>query len=127
MAIYLIDSDVLIDFFKKRKYAVELIAKLAKEQDLAISILSVAELRSGWSSREAKFFLPRLYKLVDTKAVTKKVAELAGELRAVYKRKGVVLSTIDILIAATCILVDCYLVTKNRKHYPMPGIKFYNL
>lgn len=127
MPSYLIDSDVLIDFFKKKPYAVETISFLAGQRKLIVSVLSIAELRAGWSEKQAKFFLPRLYKLVEIKGVSKDVAELAGEIRRKYKKKGTTLPTIDTIISATCILESSSLVTRNKKHYPMRQIQFYNL
>lgn len=127
MMSYLLDSDILIDFFKKREEAVDLISKLDKEGSLTSSILSVAELRAGWSNKQAKFFLPRFYKFVSIKNITKEIAELAGEFRWEYKTKGISLPTIDTLIAATAIVEDCQLVTRNRKDFPMPQLKLYPL
>lgn len=127
MPSYLIDSDVLIDFFKKKPYAVETISFLAGQRKLIVSVLSIAELRAGWSEKQARFFLPRLYKLVEIKGVSKDVAELAGEIRRKYKKRGTILPTIDTIIGATCILEDSCLITRNKKHYPMRQIQFYNL
>lgn len=124
---YLIDSDILIDFFKKRDYAVDLLEKLIKEGSLSASILSITELRAGWNSDQAKYFLPRLFEIVVIKNLNKEVAELAGQLRWEYKTKGVSLSTVDMLIAAAAILEKCQLVTRNKKDFPMPEIKFYRL
>lgn len=124
---YLIDSDVLIDFFKKRSYAIETISFLVKQRKLIASVLSIAELRAGWTENQAGFFLPRLYKLVEIKGVSKEVAEMAGEIRRKYKKRGITLPTIDTIIGATCILEDSYLVTRNKRHYPMRQIRFYDL
>lgn len=44
MSGYLIDTDVLIDFFKKRPYALAIIESHASRHELSVSILTVAEL-----------------------------------------------------------------------------------
>lgn len=126
MTTYLIDSDVLMDFFKKKDYALTLLEKLIKRGSLAISILSIVELRAGWNNEQKKFLLPRLYKLVAIKNLTTEIAELAGEFRYKYKAKGVSLPTIDSLIAATAIIEKCKLVTRNKKDFPMPEVTFYH-
>lgn len=124
---YLIDSDVLMDFFKKKDYAVALIEKLVGQGSLAASILSITELRAGWNDEQTKYFLPRLYEILVIKNLNQKIAELAGQFRWEYKVKGTSLPTVDTLIAATAILEKCQLVTRNKKDFPMPEVKFYPL
>ena len=124
---YLLDSDIVMDFFKKKGTGFELIPKLAKIGEIFISVLTIAELRSGWSDKEAKVFIPRVYKLFKIEVVNKEMVELAGKFRWEYKSKGISLPTIDSVIAATAIVDNCELVTRNSKNYPMPGIKLYSL
>lgn len=122
---YLVDSDILIDFFKRRAYSVSLLSKLRQQGTLAVSILSIAELRAGWDDTEANYLLPRLYKLLKIKNLDYTIAELAGKFRWEFRAKGISLPTIDSLIAATAINENCQLVTRNKKDFPMPEIKFY--
>lgn len=124
---YLLDSDVLMDFFKKKRYAVDLIASLVEEGNLATSILSVSELRAGWNPKQAKVFFPRLYDMISLKNITVKIAELAGEFRWEYKIRGISLPTVDTLIAATAVIENCQLVTNNKKDFPMKEITLYSL
>lgn len=127
MTSYLLDSDILMDFFKKKKEVINLIGKIGKKGQLKASILSVTELRSGWSYDQAEFFLPRFYKLFSIENITKEIAELAGKFRWEYKKKGITLPTIDTLIAATAIVENCQLVTNNKKDFPMKELKLYSL
>ena len=125
MIAYLLDSDILMDFFKKKKEAVKLVAKLSQEANLASSILSVAELRAGWTEEQASFFLPRFYKLFQIENITLEIAELAGKFRHEYKLKGVTLPIIDALIAATAIVNEYQLITRNTRDFPMRELKLY--
>lgn len=122
---FLLDSDILMDFFKKRDYAVSILDKLYKEGILTASLLTVTELRAGWNDTQAEYLLPRLYKLVVIKNIHLKTAELAGKFRWEYKAKGISLPTVDSLIAATAVLEKCQLITRNKKDYPMKELKFY--
>lgn len=123
---YLIDSDILMDFFKQKEYAVETLDKLLIRGTLHISILSVTELRTGWTSEQANQFLLQLYDLVKVINLNKQIVELAGKFRQEFKNtKGVLLPVIDTLIASTAILEKCQLVTRNKKDFPMEEIKFY--
>ncbi len=119
------DSDVLIDFFKKLPPAVELIHNLGEQGKSVISAISVAELRSGWTSDDASMYLPRLYNIFEVIPVDKEIAETAGEYRERFSKKGVKLPTIDTLIAATATIYESTLVTRNTKHYPMQDIDLY--
>lgn len=125
MKTYFVDSDVLIDFFKKRQEAVELVEKLSQAGKTAISIISVAELRSGWSKEDAATYLPRLYNIFEVIPLTKEIAEKAGAYRNEYSKQGRVLPTIDTLIAATTLVHGYCLVTRNRKDYPIPELDLY--
>lgn len=125
MKTVLIDTDILIDFFKKQEKAERLISKLTSEFDPVISILSISELCAGWNQKEASFFLPKLYRLVRVEPITLEIAEKAGLLRHEYKKKGRELGLADCLIAATALCSDAYLLTRNIKDYPFSDLEFY--
>lgn len=126
MTTFLIDSDVLADFFQKRPYALQLVEKLYQTGNLAVSLLTVSELRAGWTKHQATFFLPQLYGLTKAFGLTESIAELAGELRYTYKTKGGSLPTVDTLIAAIALINGHTLVTRNTKDYPMPELRLYS-
>ena len=127
MTTFLIDTDILIDFFKNKPYAIELMKKLKAEGELAISILTVSELCSGWDGHQTDFFLPRLYAVFQRKFLTETIAQRCGELRRIYVSRGKTLPTIDALIAATATTEGCTLVTRNTKDYPMPELRLYSV
>lgn len=124
---FLLDTTLLIRFFQKRQDAIELLKELQPKGNLAISILSVAELRAGWTDKQAAQLLPNLYKLVKVESVTKEIAELSGQLRQMYRPKGKTLHTVDTIIAATSIVQGYYLVTFDKDFYPITEVELYNL
>lgn len=126
MTHYLLDTDILIDYFKLRKEATGFIGELLNKHPMAISVLSVAELRAGWTPHLAAQHLPRLYDLFTIEPVIPGIAEQAGRWQQEYKPKGITIHTVDALIAATAYLHDFCLVTKNTKDYPMPELQLYD-
>lgn len=122
---YLFDSDYLIDFFKLKESAKGTVESLLHKHPLSISILSITELRSGWSEQEAEKYLPKVYELFSVEYITEDIAELAGKWRQEYKPKGVTIQTVDATIAATAYIRDYCLVTNNLKDYPMPELNLY--
>lgn len=124
---YLLDSDILIDFFKKRPETQELIIKLRKKDIPRLSILSVTELRAGWNDKETQQLLPLLYKAFKVESITIDIAECAGKLLQDYKQKGLSLGIIDVLIASTALKKKYELITRNIKHYPFPELKLYKI
>lgn len=122
---FLLDTDVLVDLFNDQQYANQLIPDLIGKGPLYISTITIAELRAGFTHSQADFFLPRLYDMVTVLDLDRRKAELGGQFRFDYGKKGKILSITDALIAATAILEECQLVTRNKKDYPMPEIKFY--
>lgn len=123
--IYLLDSDILIDFFKLKEPAIDIIQEVNTTGKIAISTVTITELRSGWKRSEANRLLQQLYNMCIIKPVTKEVAEQAGIWRQEYSAKGLQLNTVDTIIAATSIIYNYCLVTNNTKDYPMPEINLY--
>lgn len=125
MKTYLLDSDILIDFFKRKYEAISLVEKLGETDDLTISILSITELCAGWAENESKIYLPKLYNIATITSLTQQIAELAGSYKQKYGKKGITLPTIDCLIASTAIINKFCLVTRNIKDYPIPELDLY--
>lgn len=124
---FLLDTDVLVDLFNDQQYAKQLMPALVFKGSFYISTITIAELRAGFTHEQADFFLPKLYDFAAVLDLNRKMAELGGQFRFDYGKKGKILSITDALIAATAILQNCQLVTRNKKDYPMPEIKFYQI
>lgn len=125
MTKYLIDTDILIDYFNEREPSMSFVQKLIDSVAVAISIISVAEIRAGWNDRQAAKYIPMLYTLFPVKPITAEVAELAGKYKKDYSEKGITLGLDDMLIAATAVDSDNLFVTRNVSHFPMPELALY--
>ena len=125
MTTYIADSDVIIDFFNKKGSGHRLIERLIDTEKVVISAITLMEVRRGWDTEHAEKLRPILYALFPAITVTAKIADYAGEQWNRYKSHGMTLSTTDTLIAATAILHDFCLITRNIKDYPMPELSLY--
>ena len=124
MNIYVFDTDILINFFNKRKIEIDLVAKFIQEnRQLAISALSLTELLTGWTDEQAARHIPKLKDGFHIQGVSVEIATLAGKLRRDYKSNGRLLPTVDTLIAATALHLKATLITNNTKDFPIPELK----
>lgn len=127
MSEYLLDSNIIIDFLIGRKKAIESLGEIKKIDHFpATSALCIAEVQIGVKGGEEEAtnkFLESL-KVYD---LTRAIANQTGEYMREYKSKGIALSLIDTLIAATCMINNLVLVTYNTRHYPISGLKLWSL
>lgn len=124
---FLVDTDEWISFLNKRENAIDLILKLKEQGKIFSSILTITELRAGWTDKMSDHFLPIFYAHTRIIDVSQKIAELAGKFLKDYKTRGISLPTVDTLIASTAIIEDCQMVTGNKKDFPMRQLKLYPL
>lgn len=121
----LIDTDVLIEVLRARDQAI-----LAKWRELKVSSVEIlfssvtaAEVWRGARPQEHQTILNHLGAL-ECVPVDYETGRLAGILLNQYaKSHG--LEIADALIAAAALQHQAALWTRNRKHYPMPQLKFY--
>lgn len=119
----LIDTDVAIDFLRGVPYAQPLMAGLWADGDAALSVLTVYELTAGMRNAE-KISTQNFINASVIEAVTVEIAYKGGELYRGYRAKGITLTSLDCLIAATALVRGYKVATRNYKHYPEKGILF---
>jgi predicted nucleic acid-binding protein len=118
----LLDTDIVIDFLRKRDYARKLLENWAGEGLLAISALTHLEIYQGMKSGEEKGTNVFLDGLVSV-AVDVPVARQAGRIIAEFRSKGVTVGIGDAIIAATALHLSAPLLTNNVEHYPFMKLK----
>ncbi len=125
--LYLIDTDVLIDVTKGREPALSWVAgALARRSILCSCAITIAEYFAGqprgdYPARDA--FIDSLLYL----ETPHEVAEAAGDYRRSFARRGIQLSTQDVIVAATARHHEAALVTRNRKDFPMEDVRVMSL
>jgi predicted nucleic acid-binding protein len=119
----LIDADVAIDFLRGKTYAQPLLAALWRDGRAVISVLTVYELTAGMKDNEKA----QTHNFIDAciiAQVSQDIAFKAGDLYRRYRGKGITLTSLDCLIAATAMVKGYKVATRNLKHYPEKGILF---
>ena len=121
----LVDSDVLIEVTRGRD--ADILARWtelsASEHTIVYSPVTAAELWAGARPKEHDV-LTNLFRSLLCVPADGETGRLAGEfLRRYRKSHSVELG--DALIASAAVLNRARLWTRNRKHYPMPELAFY--
>jgi predicted nucleic acid-binding protein len=122
----LVDSDILIEVSRGRDSPTVAKWMELSESDALIlfSPVSVAELWAGARPAEYPKLEALFHALVCVPAETS-VGRKAGEYLRRY-RKSHAVELGDALIAASAVASGARLWTRNRKHYPMPELTFYD-
>ena len=117
----LVDTDVLIDFFRGVPPAACFFQK--QSQEIAFSTITIAEIYAGIRSATEQAIIERTMALFPIFPVAPDIARKAGALkRAFGSSHGVGLA--DAVIAATAQHQGLSLVTLNVNHFPMfKGLK----
>lgn len=117
----LIDTDILIDHFHGHQAALDfLVLALSSGEDVAVSAVTVTELLGGMRVGE-EVRTERLLSLFRILTVDEMIARRA----ATYLRRFRYSHRLDLgdaIIAATAVINEAQLITRNVKHYPMGDI-----
>jgi predicted nucleic acid-binding protein len=113
----LIDTDVIIDHLREIDKATQLLLQIkAKRYVGYYSAITEVELLSGRKSNtlEQRRKIHRLLGIMHRVHLDRRVAEEAGKLRRIYQ-----ITLPDAIIAASAIVKNAALVTRNVAHYNM--------
>jgi predicted nucleic acid-binding protein len=123
MAIFLLDTSVIVDAINgKRGRAEFLDGLLAQRNLLACCSINVTEVYAGMRPHEAKV-TEALLRSLKFYQVTWEIARRAGEMKNEWAKKGHTIALPDVTIAAVALDNRLTLVTDNRKHFPMPELQ----
>jgi len=127
MAIYLLDTSVIIDTLNGKRNRPNLLAELIRQGNtFACCSINVTEIYVGMRPKEeaqTEEFLKTLHYY----PITWDVARLAGILKRDHSRKGKTIALADATIAAIAITHHLSLLTDNAKDFPMKELRLYPL
>ena len=118
----LVDTDVAIDFLRRREYAQKLLKSWAEEGLMAISTLTHLEIYQGMKTGEEELTNAFLDGLISV-AVDIPIARRAGTMLRGLRSKGMTIGIADAIIAATALQFGAPLLTNNVEHYPFSNLK----
>lgn len=125
MAIYLLDTSVIVDALNARRDRRELLANLLRHGNaLTCCTINVIEVYSGMRPHEEPATAEFLGSL-GYYEVTRLIARSAGRLRYDWARRGQALSLADATIAAVVLAHGLTLMTDNNRHFPMQELQLY--
>lgn len=114
--IYLIDTDVFIDYLRGYGQAIAFFDE--NVDSIAISVITLSELYAGARSQPEKDELDSFSKSFPVYPITVDIAREGGLLKKQFTPSHGI-SIADALIAATAQYHELKLKTLNIKHYPM--------
>ena len=117
----LVDTDILVDFFRGKDKAVSFIKKNADR--ILLASVVVAELYAGVKGKEEKQTLDQFISLFPVLALEKEIAITGGRYKQMFGQSHGI-GLVDAILAATAEHHQAKLITLNTKHYPMlKGLK----
>jgi len=112
----LFDTDVIIDYLRGNRKAVQFLKSF--EGEFCVSTITIAELYSGVKSDEEEKDLKYFLSLFTVYPVNNEIAISGGKLCNKWRQShGMGLA--DALIAATANINDMRLISLNKKHFGM--------
>ena len=127
MAIFLLDTSVVIDALNRKRGRWQLLKGLVEAgETLACSAITVMEIYAGLRPHESvttQAFLDGF----EHYTVDRELGRYAGLLKNEWAKQGRTLSAPDVVIAATALVHRLVLMTDNRKDFPMPQLALYPL
>jgi len=112
-----VDTDVIIDFFRDISPAADVFAELISSDKAAMTAISVFELYAGIEGAKRLRQIETLVQEITVLPLNVIEAAMGGRIYTQLKSRGKLIGTHDILIAAICIANDLPLYTKNIAHF----------
>ncbi len=128
---YMIDTDICIYIIKHKPTSVLERLRMLQPRQLAMSVITFAELMNG--ARKSQHVeaniakLNELSELIEIYSFDKKAAVFYGDVRSALEKKGEIIGSNDLLIAAHALSLNLILVTNNEKEFKrVDGLKLEN-
>ncbi len=125
-----LDSDIIIDFFKGKKKHLKYLSNKVKDKEIQVLIPTVVyvevmvgyEFENSQKIKRAESILSK-FPSID---LTEEIADLAAKIGRENKIANI--GTVDLVIAATALNLNADVATENTKHFKLvPKLKLFAL
>ena len=128
---YMLDTDICIYIIKSKPESVLSRLKRLQPGQLSMSSITFAELMNGAKKsqhiRENVEKLNALGEIINILPFDKRAAVFYGDVRAALEKRGEIIGSNDLLIAAHALSLDIILVTNNEKEFQrVDGLRIEN-
>ena len=128
---FLLDTNTCIYIIKRKPSEVIERFRQAKISQIGISSITFSELSYGVSKSsqptQNQVALAQFAAPLEILPYEDDAAQYYGDLRAFLEKKGTPIGSLDMLIAAHALSIDCTLVTNNEKEFTrIPNLKIDN-
>lgn len=128
---YMLDTDICIYIIKRKPRSVLKRMEMLQPGELAMSAITFAELMNGAKkSQQIDANVAKLNELAELLKICpsdQKAAISYGDVRSTLEKKGEIIGSNDLLIAAHALSLDLILVTNNEKEFNrVDGLKIEN-
>jgi tRNA(fMet)-specific endonuclease VapC len=116
--VVLLDTSVLIDYFRKSDKTNSILFKLSQNPhyQFAVSSITTYEIYTGVSSSQQQFW-DDIFKTLQVIPFNNETAHIAVELAKQLKVTRKQIDLPDLFIAATALQAKAKIATKNKKHF----------
>jgi tRNA(fMet)-specific endonuclease VapC len=127
----ILDTDILSEFLRGNKKVVQKVEEYLKEYNvIQLSVITFYEIQNGLLYKDAQRQLERFNDFVALNEViplTIAAAEIAANIQASLRQKGIEIGHTDTLIAGIAISNQSQLITNNTRHFKrVPGLTIAN-
>ena len=128
---YMLDTNICIYIIRKKPRRVLRRLQRCSVSDVGVSPITLSELEYGVAKsskpKQNKLALTEFLAPVDIPPYDDTAARQYGELRAHLEKKGKLIGSLDMLIAAHALSLKCTLVTNNTAEFRrVPGLEVEN-
>ncbi|MBN2412971.1 type II toxin-antitoxin system VapC family toxin [candidate division KSB1 bacterium] len=113
----LLDSSILIDYFRKRDKSKSVLYKLSNKYNFCLSIITVFEIKIGIKTEKQSQDYLTLTKNIEILSIDEECINQAVNIYNYLKKQNNLIELADLLIAATAMSNSLPLATFNIKHF----------